>query len=186
MNMIDICNRVAGWNALRYDRVYNHDLAIALLREEYRETVEAVETVDALDGLCDTIYVALGVLWKCNIPTEEWEHDEKEAIKFVENFVGPHIQPVFLIGAVIDACECDNDFPVALAMHAIILLARAQLSLMKLPLDAHVEALSIVCDANDLKSVIKTPAHIKAAVDKGDKFVSPEAKLQALLEKYNV
>jgi hypothetical protein len=69
-------------------------------------------------------------------------------------------------------------------MHATILLARAQMSLM-LPPEAQIEALNIVCDANDLKPVKKTEAHIKACIDKGPDFVSPEAKLQALLEKYN-
>ena len=184
--MIKVCNRVAGWNALRYEREYNHDLAMALLDEEFGETLEAKEQVDVLDGLCDLVYVALGVLWKCNIPTEDFHHDEQEAVKFVEGLVGPHIQPVFLIAAVLCSCQCDNEMPVALAMHAIILLARAQMSVMGLPPEAQIEALNIVCDANDLKPVKKTEAHIKACIDKGPDFVSPEAKLQALLEKHNV
>lgn len=183
--MIEICNRVAGWNALRYDREYNHDLAMALMSEELAETVEAEELVDALDGLCDQIYVALGILWKLNIPEEEFHNDEQEAVKFVQGLVGPHIQPVYLITAVLMACNYDNEFPVALAMHSIILLARAQMEVIGLPPAAHIEALNIVCDANDLKAVAKTESHIKANVDKGPAFVSPEPKLKALLEKYN-
>ena len=180
--MIKICNRVAGWNAARYPRVYNHDLAIALLNEEYTELKDAVEDVDMLDALCDLVYVALGILWKCNIPNEHFEHDEKEAVKFVQGLVSPHIQPGFFIGAVIDACELDNEMPVALAMHSIVLLARAQMSL---PPKAQLEALHIVCDANDLKTASMADSSVKANIDKGPNFVKPEARLQALLEKHN-
>ena len=183
--MITICNRVAGWNAARYPRELNFDLAIALLSEEYTELKEAVEPVNALDALCDLTYVALGVLWKCNIPNEEFENDEKEAVKFVQGLVGSHIQPCFLIGAVIDSCELDNDMPIALAMHAIVLLARAQMSTMHLPLEAHIEALNIVCDANDLKTATMTDPSVKANINKGPDFVKPEARLQVLLEKHN-
>jgi hypothetical protein len=180
--MINVCNRVAEWNAARYPREYNHDLAMALLREEYTELKESTEEVDMLDALCDLAYVALGVLWKCNIPNDEFENDELEAITFVEGLVSPHIQPGFLIGAVIDSCELDNEMPVALAMHAIVLLARAQ---MNLPPALQIEALNIVCDANDLKTATMTDPAVKANIDKGAKFVKPEARLQQLLDECN-
>ena len=48
------------------------------------------------------------------------------------------------------------------------------------------EALNIVCDANDLKPAKKTASGIKAPLDKGAAFVSPEPRLQALLEAHNV
>lgn len=184
--MIEVCNRVAGWNALRYPREYNQDLTMDLLAEEFAETVEAKEQVDVLDGLCDMIYVAAGALWKCNIPTNDFMHDEQEAVTFVQALVGPHVQPVFLIAAVLTACNYDNEFPVALAMHAVILLARAQMTVMGLPPAAHIEALNIVCDANDTKAVAPTDPSVKANIDKGADFVSPEPRLQKLLEKYNV
>lgn len=181
--MIKFCNRVAQWNADRYEREYNHELAMALLNEEYQELKEATEPVDMLDALCDLVYVAAGVLWKCNIPVEEFHHDEEQAVKFVQGLVGTHMQPCFFIGAVIDSCELANEMPVALAMHSIILLARAQ---MPLPPNAQIEALNIVADANDLKPVVKTASAVKAAVDKGPAFVSPEAKLQELLDKKGI
>jgi len=180
--MIKICNRVAKWNAARYPREYNHDLAIALLREEYEELKDSIEDVDMLDALCDLVYVSLGVLWKCNIPSEDFEHDEKEAVKFVQGLVSPHIQPGFFIGSVIDACELDNEMPVALAMHSIVLLARAQMSLAP---EAQLRALHIVCDANDTKTAIKTDPNKKANIDKGQNFIAPEAALQALLDECN-
>jgi hypothetical protein len=43
-------------------------------------------------------------------------------------------------------------------------------------------ALDIVCDSNDSKAVKKTPIGIKANIDKGETFVAPEARLQALLD----
>jgi hypothetical protein len=46
-----------------------------------------------------------------------------------------------------------------------------------------IEALNIVCDANDSKTAKMTPPGIKANINKGDKFVAPEARLQNLLNR---
>lgn len=45
------------------------------------------------------------------------------------------------------------------------------------------DAIHIVCDSNDSKSVAKTSAHIKANIDKGPNFVKPESRLQELLDE---
>lgn len=47
------------------------------------------------------------------------------------------------------------------------------------------EAIHIVCDANDSKSVAKTDPHIKANINKGPNFVPPEQRLLELLNDLN-
>ena len=44
------------------------------------------------------------------------------------------------------------------------------------------EAIQVVCDANDSKTVRKTAAHLKANIYKGDFFVPPEPALQEILD----
>lgn len=46
-----------------------------------------------------------------------------------------------------------------------------------------VDAIHAVCDANDTKSITKTPSHIKANTTKGPDFVPPEARLQEILDE---
>jgi hypothetical protein len=43
-------------------------------------------------------------------------------------------------------------------------------------------AMNIVCDSNDTKPAKKTASDVKANVDKGNRFVAPEPRLQKLLD----
>jgi len=45
------------------------------------------------------------------------------------------------------------------------------------------DAIHAVCDANDTKSVTKTHSAVKANVDKGPRFIPPEADLQEILDE---
>lgn len=65
--MKDIINRVINWNSERYDQEFDHRLTRNLLKEETLEFEESVNDVDRLDALVDTIYVALGAMWKLGL-----------------------------------------------------------------------------------------------------------------------
>lgn len=176
--------RAARWNAARYDREYNHELSVALLREEHTEWLEATELVDQLDALCDQIYVAMGVLWKLNIDEETNLYNANMAAGDVRKLIKTDtIMPGYLVSAVLSSYEHDSEYPVAYAMHMIIQCCLVQMGAMHLSHDDMKNAMNIVCDANDTKAVKKTASNVKANTDKGIDFISPEPRLQALLDK---
>jgi len=180
-----IYDRVVKWNAIRYDRVYNHDLSINLLKEELQEYLDAETEVDQLDAMCDVIYVALGVLWKVDVDDETLMSAEEEAYNNVWALVETDIlDPIDFAFAVVIRCKHDLDYPVVLAAQMLITLCTAQMSYFGLTTDEAIEAILVVCDSNDSKSIKKVPSHIKAnAGDKGPFFVAPEPRLQAILDR---
>ena len=157
--MNEVIQRICAWNAARYEQQYDHALTIALLREEYKEWLMAKTPVDQLDGLCDLVYVAFGAIWKANIDLEAMRDAEQQSAQVV-----------------------DNDYPLVMSLHLIITSALTQMAGMGLSTDQCVEALLIVCDANDSKSIKKTASNVKANLDKGPYFKAPEPRLTALLE----
>lgn len=56
-------------------------------------------------------------------------------------------------------------------------------AMWKLGLDKNqiADAIYAVCNANDTKSIVKTPSHIKTNLNKGENFVPPEKRLQEIL-----
>jgi len=182
MNLLGIYSRAAAWNEARYDRVYNHDFSMALLREEHKEYLDAISDVKGLDALCDIIFVAMGVLWKLDLEPEVFEEDVEEAYKHVSKLMETNtLMPIYLISAVIDCCDHDSDYPVSLAMHVIISLAMVQMSIFGFDEVKKCVAVLVVCDSNDSKSVQKAAANVKANIDKGKDFICPEPRLQELL-----
>jgi len=89
-----IIKRVIHWNSERYDQEFDHRLTRNLLQEEVLEFEEATKDVDRLDALVDTIYVALGAMWKLKLNAEQIEaailivcdaNDTKTATKTASN-----------------------------------------------------------------------------------------------------
>lgn len=183
ISLTDIYIRVANWNKQRYDQIYNQPLTIALLREEYQEWRDDTDKVKKLDGLCDIVYVALGAVWKANIPDTLIGLAQQRSLEIVDNLVSAfELNPAYFIGSIIDVLENEPDYPVEQATINIIGLATAQALAMGLSYDQFLEALAVVCDSNDSKSVKKTDASVKAnAGDKGDNFIAPEPRLAAIL-----
>ena len=69
------------------------------------------------------------------------------------------------------------------SMCMIAQAAAAQMLSMGLNIDQISEAMHAVCDANDTKCVDKVAPNVKAnANNKGDNFVSPEPRLQMILD----
>lgn len=182
-----VFERVANWNSKRYEQEYNHALAINLLREEYNEWRLDKEPVKKLDGLCDIVFVAAGVLWKAKVVERQNLYIEN-VFDFIDNIINnTAIEPGYFIGMNIDKLEVDTTYPVEEAVCHIILLAFAQASHMGLSQDQFMDALLVVCDSNDSKSIKKVAADIKAnAGDKGPYFVAPEPRLQTILAKAKV
>lgn len=186
----DVFARVAAWNALRYDQVFNLTLLTNLLDEEFNEMLTDETPVLKLDGYCDTIYVALGGLWKLG------EFDINLANAFGE--AGVTIDEAAATGAFntvedintaialnLAALKSDK-FSVVPQTLANVLAAICLLCHMaaerKFGVNVYA-ALEIVCDSNDTKAVKKTAANVKANIDKGATFVAPEPRLQALLDE---
>ena len=189
--MQDIFDSVCKWNAARYEREYNHELSIALLREEHQEYFDSESLVEQLDALADICYVALGVLWKLNLEQETFDFNTMEAQKQVAKMLDTNtVYPIYFIGSVIDACHYDSDYPAALAMHKIVCLAMTQMSAMGLTPEEQLEALAAVCKSNDSKSIKKVASDVKANDgDKGEFYVSPTVALTKIIkgieERYN-
>lgn len=183
-NLTDIYIRVAAWNNARYDRVYNQDLAVKLLREEYNEWKTDKEPVKKLDGLCDVVYVALGVVWKANIDNTMIGIAQQRSLGITDSIVAAfELNPGYFISSIIDVLENEFDYPLEQAMMNIVSLATAQALSMGLSYEQFLQALLVVCDSNDSKSVKKVAADVKANDgDKGAGFTPPEARLQAILD----
>lgn len=185
MNIGNIFERVAKWNSLRYDRVYNHDLAVALLEEELQEFFDAKTTVDQLDAMCDTIYVSIGILWKLNVDNHTLEYNTEESYRQTMLLLETNtLDPVYFANAVLKQYKYDNDYPATLATQMLVTLCMTQISAMGLNNEEAIEALLVVCDSNDSKSVKKVDADVKAnAGDKGPYFTPPEPKLRMIIHK---
>lgn len=185
--MNNIYQRVVNWNSKRYDRVYNHQLTLNLLREEHKEWLDSNTDVDHLDALCDIIYVAFGALWKLDIDQETMDAAFESAFENVfectdmllQNYE-PH--PAYLIATVLDVLEYEDDYPIADGLAMIAVLAQTEVYGMGLTPEQCNQALLIVCDSNDSKSIMKVAADVKAnAGNKGPYFVPPEPRLEKLL-----
>lgn len=187
--MHNVYPRVISWNEKRYPQEYSHQLTLALLREEYREWLEALSEVDKLDALCDLLYVSLGAIWKFNGTQEQNEEGESRAHSLAHQLVELTNEPnqAYFVGYQIDVLEFEKDYPVLVGLHLIIKFSLLQMLAMGLSYDQCIEAMLVVCDSNDSKSIKKTDPNVKAnAGDKGAFFVAPEPRLQQILDKREV
>lgn len=181
--MQQIYKRVSKWNGLRYEREYNHDLSMALLAEEFNEYFDTGEPVHKADALGDLIFVALGVLWKLNITEDnKMEYAAYEGSNIVQALVDTNtLMPIHFIGALITQAKHSADMPVEVCAHAIICAAMVQAQADGIDHDSMMKILEIICDSNDSKTIAKTASHIKANTDKGPFFISPEPRIQGVL-----
>lgn len=178
--MHKVFERVCNWNAQRYDQEYSHTLTLSLLREEYKEWCEAKTKVERLDAVCDITYVAMGALWKLGtgLSFEKIQH----AYLHFEGLLDAEVaEPLFLMATFLDDAEYveqEDD----IWLYHILAIAGSQALAMGLNLEQYEEAMLIVCDSNDSKSIKKTASNVKANDgDKGVYFVPPEPRLTALL-----
>lgn len=182
-----IFERVSNWNDKRYPRTHDTALTGRLLDEEYvTEYLESVEEVHRLDALCDIVYAALGGIWKEHICDEQMNMDLSLAHTMVNDLVRANVvMPHFYIPSLRYAMEHETNLPNSTALMCIVNLAFVQMQIeFEFDLATCYEAMLIVCDSNDSKSIPsdKVDPSVKANQDKGAFFVAPEPRLQQLLE----
>ncbi len=183
---MNIFERVSNWNEARYPQVYNWNLQLQLLTEEFvEEFMEATTEVDKLDALCDMSFVALGGLWKAKLHPQEFEHVDKEIYKQLLGCetIADLCQMMANYLANYEKKGADKSFEDNYVINtAAYIFADLVMNTMELDTPRKIIALSIVCDSNDSKAVKRTAPGVKANIDKGAGFVPPEARLQALLD----
>jgi len=184
----DVYDRVSVWNSKRYDRTYNYELLVSLLEEEIQEFYDSNSKLERIDAVCDTMYVALGGLWKLQITD----------IEIAECFVGcssviPDIvecspyPPIMYVRTFIDAIKYGSESGAEVSVTLIVQACMYQLSSMLGSTELAYEAMEAVCDSNDSKSIVRVPSNEKAnGIDKGDYYVPPTVKLNAIIGKSHV
>lgn len=181
-NMQEVFKRVCDWNAKRYEQEYDEALAYSLLIEELDELIEAPTAVDQLDALCDIIFVAMGCAWKTGADTVTVtviETDNAVAIYNASIVHAPYMRHYLMANSV----DAVGRFGATVQAFMTIIVAASQtMTDLGLSEDQIAEALLVVCDSNDSKSVTKTASHIKANKDKGALFIAPEPRLQRILD----
>lgn len=184
-NIIDVYKSVAAWNAARYEQQLNLELAVSLLREEYKEWKDAKVAVEKLDALCDISYVALGIVWKSGISetllSEKLTSMQMASLLHLDAV--PGMRPIYNMAAYIDGLEHDFEFgiidSIALILHNCAFQAMYDYQLTP---EQWISALEAVCVSNDSKVVVQVDASVKAnAGNKGPNYISPTAALTKIL-----
>lgn len=179
--MQEIYNRVAKWNAARYEQEYDFKLSYTLLLEEYQEWLEAPDQANDVKELADIVYVALGALWKLDRNDEAGQED---AAVFAEAVLQQsELMPGFIIGALLDQNMVLERDQVKL-MHNIINLATCQMQTLGLKPKDIIAVLNAVCDSNDTKTIKKTASNVKAnSNDKGNFYRPAEPAIRKIMEE---
>jgi len=175
--MDEIIDRPIAWNQARYEQEYHHELASDLLFEEFQEWEYASTPVDKLDALVDLYFVAIGVLWKLGLDVELYLTEQETGLvvagkKSFEQYLAKFME--------------STDSRIQSANVAqLIFTSLATMESMGLNEYQIRQAILVVCDSNDSKVVVKTQSYTKANLDKGKAFISPEPRLQLILNEVN-
>jgi hypothetical protein len=179
--MEEIFKRVGRWNALRYERTIDTRLTAELLAEELGEFLLAETIVDTLDALCDLTYVAIGGIWKSSADNESIDVcltiSQADMQRRLNNYMD---RPITTIPLAILSVK-NEDYDTVQVFTDIVVACMTEMMGLGLSTEQCKEAMLIVCDANDSKSVAKTPSHMKANISKGNDFIPAEPRLKDLL-----
>lgn len=162
--MKEIFKRVSKWNAERYEQVNDVQLSINLVTEELLEYSE--DPIEQLDALCDMVYVAMGIIWKCGEDLEDLLPINSE-------------EPLLSISPVLKLWQAQT-IDSTVAAKLIIRLCYSQASNLGYTSDDFEAALLVVCDSNDTKEVKRVASNVKANISKGSTYVPPTAGLTAI------
>ena len=178
-----ITKRVIDWNAARYDQEYDYELATNLLLEETQELFDAKTAVDKLDAIGDITFVAIGVLWKLGF-SERQIYD----IFYVHDLtkISPAEAQHWLMNVQSIAMDLINheqpgSWPgLVHALYSVFNTALSALRGMKCQ-NIFYDVVHTICDSNDTKEIKgKTPANVKANIDKGTSYKPPTDALFTL------
>lgn len=197
--MKTVFESVCAWNAARYEQEFNLELANKLLTEEYRDEwlpafrklhagVRSLENeVECLDALADIAYVAMGVAWKAGC---DWDAISLAQYRVLDAQADamcawPQLSPGFFIGGLIDSFNFDMEQGVYDTMAMIVNACTAEaMHTLGLTEEQFTEAMRVVCNSNNSKSVKRVASDVKAnAGDKGPFYVSPKLGLTKILEQ---
>lgn len=184
----DIYDSVCNWNSQRYDRIYNAELLVNLLNEELSEYFDSQSMLDQLDALCDTAYVALGGIWKCEVQDEINQAYSQQSFIVMRDVVeSAPFPPEVYIRGLVESLYRDGTVPTVYTLHCIITLCFFGMYGMGLNTQQAIASMDAVCESNDSKSVKKTASNCKANDgDKGSSYISPSKKLTKILEQAHV
>lgn len=172
-----VYTRISEWNRLRYPRVYDTPLTVALLSEEFYETMMADSVVERVDGYCDQLFVALGAVWKLDV--------EDSLIA----------ECVAWVTKTMDIESCDSTIAYNIVMlhpspsketrlaNLIAIACAATVGLQRLGLSEEqaMRCIAAVCTSNESKSIQKTDPTVKANKDKGEFYTPPTIALNKIL-----
>lgn len=175
----EIYKRICRWNEARFPQEYDHFRNMTMLFEELKEWYEAKTDTDALDALCDIIFVGCGCMWKLKATEEEL--DNKRMVDHMQHLVKTSgFSAITLVAALIYEANIREDrISLINLFKGLMISAEMQMSFMGLNANQCNKAMHIVCDSNDTKLVKKIGADEKAG--KGITYVPPESKLARLL-----
>jgi hypothetical protein len=182
LEITDAYNRAANWNALRYDRVYDRELSRKLAMEEILEYMTAKTPLDTLDACCDIAFVTFGMIWKLNMTEAECEAAIEAA--HTANLAWYDTGLPLFDGMQV-ALECQSgklhkptELKYAMALVGLAMTGMRELGLTQAQVN---EALDIVCDSNDTKTITRLASEDKGTL-KGPCFIGPERGLARILE----
>ena len=184
-----ITKRAIDWNAVRYDQVFNYELAVKLLLEEIEELHNANLAVEKLDAIGDISFVAIGVFWKLGFSEQQiydifYVHDmSKMTLEQAHHW----ILCIQVIAFDILDTDIEGSYPaLTLALYAVFMTCLGEIRGLGVQ-NIYYDVVHAICDSNDTKVfhelAPKTAPNVKANVNKGLSFVPPTAKL---IELYNI
>ena len=188
--ILPVVARVCRWNQQRYEQEWDSPLASSLLTEEFVETLLADDLVDILDGIGDSLFVAIGCFWKQRMLNDDGAVllletvIQREDFNLLNAYFEHHLHSWPSRG--LEAAF----YTFKVCFEAIKLLnlgdnkckyADVDSSSADVTLDCHSILLAIT-KSNETKSIKKTASNVKANLDKGRDFVGPQQDLEILIK----
>lgn len=184
--MTNIVQQCVAWNAARYDRVLNLELALNLLTEETNELFAADNIIEKLDAVGDLSFVAMGVLWKAGVP--ESIIAEIMGIDSETNVSnGSTLRLYGTYSAIsLDLPDLVDSSDAFIAVNAALLgLWYCVFELRRIGLQQeYFNIVKAICDSNDTKEIKgKVDPSVKANIEKGSSYIPPTMALQRIVEQ---
>lgn len=186
-NDFGIVEKCINWNSERYNQEFNYELCQKLLLEETSELFQTDNIVDKLDAVGDIAFVAIGVLWKAGLPVKEIEvifYDV--SVYYAQGWQAVNSFMQAVIGNYRSFLDNSKEYS-ALSLALTTTFTVGYQYLLEIGMEKEFyNIVDIICRSNDTKEVKgKTPAHIKANINKGDSYIPPTVELSALAKLYN-
>jgi hypothetical protein len=182
--LTEVYKRVKKWNELRYgEQKHNKTFTLVMLREEYREWMEAAKhgyIVAEAKELADIAFVALGAISKFKHSNAQIDLLLEEAFNSANFLITPMFHPVFNIAALLDLVYVSPDEDCTEVLALVAALSVLSLGSHNVPPQVCLDILLAVCDSNDTKLIVPLASGDKGTL-KGEGYVSAEPAIQRIL-----